>query len=206
MIDQGRRDRRTKDCHPQPSSFVARPWSLSFSIGLSSFSLCLLLIGCGSKIPVHVDAASRQTLAGYRTYAWLAPPPDPKAATRDPVLQGFDWRTQGAAANALAGKGYIRNDNAPDMLVMVRVDIDERTRRRSATTSTISDAGGQEPLFNAFALGYEEATITIEAYDAASRTLLWRGRTAVAMDAPHRDRRAVDSVSELLKTFPTQQG
>lgn len=186
------------------SSFSIRLSSLSLC--LSSFSLCLVLLGCGSKIPVHVDAASRQTLAGYRTYAWMAPAPDPKAASRDPVLQGFDWRTQGAAANALAGKGYIRNDNAPDMLVMVRVDVDERYTETIGDFFHYRDAGGQEPLFNAFALGYEEATITIEAYDAASRVLLWRGRTAVAMDAPHRDRRAVDSVSDLLKTFPTQQG
>ena len=172
---------------------------------LSFFSFCLLIAGC-AKIPVHVDAASRQTLAGYRTYAWMAPPPDQKSAARDPVLQGFDWRTQGAAANALAGKGYIRNDNAPDMLVMVRVDVDDRYTETIGDYFHYRDAGGQEPLFNAFALGYEEATITIEAYDAASRLLLWRGRTAVAMDAPHRDQRAVDSVSDLLKTFPTQQG
>jgi hypothetical protein len=173
---------------------------------LSSLSLCLLLLGCTPKIPVHVDESSRQTLAGYRTYAWMAPPPDMKSAARDPVLQTFDWRTQGAAANALAGKGYIRNDNAPDMLVMVRVDVDERYSETIGDYFRYRDAGGQKPLFNAFSLGYEEATITVEAYDAASRILLWRGRTAVAMDAPHRDQRAVDSVSDLLKTFPTQQG
>ena len=68
------------------------------------------------------------------------------------------------------------------------------------------DAGGTQPLFNAFSLGYEEATITVEAYDAATRVLLWRGRTAVAMDAPQRDTRAVHSIDELLKSFPRQQG
>ncbi|HSQ01227.1 MAG TPA: DUF4136 domain-containing protein [Candidatus Dormibacteraeota bacterium] len=196
-MDTGRRDkgrRRGRD--------VLRPSSLC----LPSVAFALLLAGCAAKIPVHVDAASRTTLAGYRTYAWTAPPPDPKAPSRDPALQVFDWHLQTTAENALAGKGYIRNDNAPDMLVVLRTDVDEKYSETIGDYFHYRDAGGTQPLFNAYSLGYEEATITIEAYDAASRVLIWRGRTAVAMDAPHRDRRAVDSVSELLKTFPIQQG
>ena len=173
---------------------------------LSSLCLSSFLLACSPKIPVHVDAASRTTLAGYRTYAWIATPPDPKAASPDPALQVFDWRVQQEAEATLAGKGYIRNDGAPDLLMMLRTDVDERYSETIGDYFYYRDAGGQQPLFAAFSLGYEEATITVDAYDAASRVLLWRGHTAVAMDAPHRDRRAVDSVAELLKTFPRQQG
>lgn len=165
-----------------------------------------MLAACSPKIPVHVDASSRRTLVGYRTYAWMAPPPDPQAAAREPQMQVFDWQLQAAAQDQLAGKGYVRNDGAPDMLVLLRTEVGEKYSETLGDYFSYRDAGGQQPLFNAFSLGYEEATITIAAYDAASRVLLWRGRTAVAMDAPHRDRRAVDSVIELLKTFPTQQG
>lgn len=182
---------------------VLSPRRLS-SLGLSS--VCLFLAACSSKIPVHVDAASRATLAGYRTYAWTVAPPDPRAAARDPALNVFDWRVQAAAENALAGKGYVRNDNAPDLLMRLITDVDEKHSETIGEYFHYRDAGGEQPLFSAFSLGYEEATITVEAYDAASRVLLWRGRTAVAMDAPHRDRRAVDSVGALLKTFPGQAG
>jgi uncharacterized protein DUF4136 len=192
----------------RPSSL--RPSSLRLSSPLLSSlclsSLCLLSLSCSAKIPVHVDAASRTTLAGYRTYAWTAPPPDPKSSSHNPALQVFDWHLQTTAESSLAGKGYIRSDNAPDMLVVLRTDVDDKHADTIGDYMRYQDAGGTQPLFNAFSLGYEEATITIEAYDTASRVLLWRGRTEVAMDAPHRDRRAVDSVRELLKTFPTQQG
>jgi hypothetical protein len=165
-----------------------------------------MLLGCGPKIPVHVDASSRTTLAGYRTYAWLAPQPDAKAPARDPELQAFDGGLRSEVENALAGKGYLRVPSAPDLLVTLRSDVDEKYSDTIGEYFYYRDAGGTQPLFNAFSLGYEMATITVEAYDASTRVLLWRGRTAVAMDAPHRDRRAVDSVRELLKTFPTQQG
>lgn len=174
----------------------------------SSFILCLLSLlaaACSPKIPVHVDASSRPSLAGYRTYMWVAPPPDPKSADRDPQLQVFDWRLLTTAQNALAGKGYVRNENAPDMLMMLRTDVAEKFSDTLGDYFYYRDAGGEKPLFNAFSLGYEQATITVEAYDAATRTLLWRGRTAVAMDAQHRDRRAVDSIGELMKAFPGQR-
>jgi hypothetical protein len=191
-----KRDKRTKDHSWRPTT-----------VRVSSFCLAsLLLLACAPKIPVHVDGSSRPSLAGYRTYAWTAAPPDPKAADHEPEMQVFDWQVQTTAQNALAGKGFIRSDRAPDMLVVLRTDVGEKYSETIGDYFYYRDAGGQKPLFNAFSLGYEEATITFEAYDAASRVLLWRGRTAVAMDAPHRDRRAVDSIVELLKTFPTAQG
>jgi hypothetical protein len=205
MIDEGRRDEGRQGGGRDVGQRTSRLSSSRVS-SLCLASLCLLLAACSSKIPVHVDAASRTTLAGYRTYAWMAAPLDPKAASRDPALQVFDWRVQATAENALAGKGYLRNDNAPDMLMLLRTDVDEKYSETIGEYFHYRDAGGEQPLFSAFSLGYEEATITVEAYDAPSRVLLWRGRTAVAMDAPHRDRRAVDSVGELLKTFPRQQG
>lgn len=194
MDERGRAGRQGRMLSPRRLS----------SLGLSS--ACLLLAACAAKIPVHVDAASRSTLAGYRTYAWTAAPPDPRAAARDPALNVFDWRVQAAAENALAGRGWVRNDNAPDLLMRLITDVDEKHSETIGEYFQYRDAGGEQPLFSAFSLGYEEATITVEAYDAASRVLLWRGRTAVAMDAPHRDRRAVDSVGELLRTFPRQAG
>jgi hypothetical protein len=168
--------------------------------------LLVVLAACAPKIPVHVDASARTTLAGYRTYAWLPAPPDPKAGARDTAVEVFDWRVHTTTESALAAKGYLRTDAAPDLLVLVRATVDEQYSETLGEYFHYRDAGGTQPLFNAFSLGYEEATIRIEAYDAASRVLLWRGRTAVAMDAPHRDGRAVESVNALLKSFPKQQG
>lgn len=168
--------------------------------------LLAVLAGCAPTIPVHVDASSRSTLAGYRTYAWLVASPDGKADDREPGVEVFAWRARTAVANALAAKGYLRTDADPDLLVLLRTTVDERHSDTIGDFFRYRDAGGTQPLFNAFSLGYEEATIFVEALDAASRVSLWRGRTYVAMDAPHRDQRVIDSVDALLSTFPRQQG
>ena len=168
--------------------------------------LLVVLAACAPKIPVHVDAASRTTLAGYRTYAWMPAPPDPRARARETAVEVFDWRVRNTTENVLAAKGYLRTDASPDMLVLLRTTVAETNSETIGEYFHYRDAGGTQPLFNAFSLGYEEATITVEAYDAATRVLLWRGRTAVAMDAPQRDTRAVHSIDELLKSFPRQQG
>lgn len=167
--------------------------------------LLLLVAGCGSTIPVHVDAASRASLPGYTTYAWMAEP-DPKTEDRDPALAGIERRAFSAAERSLAGRGYVRSDSAPQLLVVLRASVEEQYSDTLGQYFRYRDAGGQQPLFSAFALGYEEARLTIEAYGASNRLLLWRGRTAVAMDAPQREERVAASVAELLKTFPAQPG
>jgi hypothetical protein len=169
-------------------------------------ALMLLALGaCGPRYPVHVDKASRPSLAGYTTYAWLELP-DPKTIDRDPALANIDRRAFAATEQSLAARGYIRSDQAAQLFVRVRATVEEQHSDTLGKYFTYSDAGGQQPLFNAFSLGYEMATVTIEAYDASSRALLWRGRTTVAMDAPRRDDRVEASVTALLKTFPAQPG
>lgn len=165
--------------------------------------LLVVLAACAPKIPVHVDASSRTTLAGYRTYAWM--PPVETRALRDAAVEVFDWRVHTSVASILSDKGYVRTDAGPDLLVMVSTVIAETNAETIRDYFRYRDAGGTQPLFSAYSLGYEEATITVEAYDAASRVLLWRGRTAVSMDAKHREQRAIDSVEALLKSFPPQQ-
>lgn len=167
--------------------------------------LLLALVGCGAKYPVHVDSASRASLPGYTTYAWMELP-DPRTIDRDPALAGIDRRAFAATEQSLSGRGYVRADGAPQFFVRVRATVDEQYSDSLGKYFRYRDAGGTQPLFVAFSLGYEEAHVTIEAYDAASRLLLWSGRTAVAMDAPQREDRVAASVAALLKTFPAQPG
>jgi hypothetical protein len=167
-------------------------------------ALLLLLAGCAAKIPVHVDPASRTTLAGYRVYAWMTVPPEVGEPSRETELQTFNRRVRGTAEQALAARGYIRSDSAPEMFVLLRITVDEKYTDSLSAYYHYRDAGGTQPLFNAFSLGYEEAELSVEAFDASSRALLWRGRTAVALDAPRREERASASVAKLLDSFPSQ--
>lgn len=167
--------------------------------------LLLALVGCGPKYPVHIDPASRASLPGYTTYTWMEVP-DPKTIDRDPALAEIDQRAFAATELSLAGRGYVRSDGAPQFFVRVHTTIDEQYSDSLGKFFRYSDAGGTQPLFVAFSLGYEMAHVTIDAYDATTRLPLWSGRTAVAMDATRRDERVSASVKALLKTFPAQPG
>ena len=161
-------------------------------------ALLLLLAGCSSKPPVHVDPSSLADFGGYHTFAWLAEPPEPIAGAPDSPVQLFGWRMRTAVDNGLRGRGYALDADAPDLLVAVQVKIDERYTETIGDYFRYQDIGGSQSLFSAFSLGYEEAKLIVEVFDARSRQLVWRGHTAVSMDAAHRGDRAAANVAALM--------
>ncbi len=164
--------------------------------------LPLALAGCSAKIPVQVDAASQRSLAGYRTYGWATPPAEPRAASEETRAEVFGWTARNAVDAALQAKGWIRDDRAPDVTIVLRTAVEETYTDTLGDYFRYRDAGGTQTLFAAFSLGYERADLVVEAYDRSGRLLLWRGRTMVAMDARQRTDRAAASLRALLAEFP----
>ncbi len=166
-------------------------------------ALLLLVLGaCSSKIPVHVDQSSLADFSPYRTYAWLAAPPEPQPGETETPVELFGWRMRSAVESGMRGRGYALDGEAPDLLVTVRVTIEDRYTDSFSEYWRYSKIGGSQNLFSAFSLGYEEATLVVEAFDARTRQLVWRGHTAVSMDAEQRGDRAAASVTALMQTFP----
>jgi hypothetical protein len=164
------------------------------------------LAACADKIPVHVQPSPLADFSAYRTYAWAAPLPTPSPSDPETAVDLFGWRVENAVDAALQGRGYGRDDHAPDLLVQLRAKIEERYADTIPAYQRYREAGGERPLFSAFAIGYEEATLVVELYDARSKQLVWRGATAVAMDAKQRGDRAAAGVAEMFKSFPVRQG
>lgn len=168
--------------------------------------LLLPLAACSEKIPIHVQPNPLADFSTYRTYTWVAPPPTPAPEAVETAVDVFGWRVENAVDAALQGRGYIRDDRAPDLLVGLHATLEERYADTVGGYQHYRNAGGERPFFSAFAIGYEEATVIVEVYDASSKQLLWRGSTAVAMDAKRRADRAATGVAEMFKTFPPRQG
>ncbi len=166
----------------------------------------LALAACAEKIPIHVQPNPLTDFSLYRTYAWAAPPPTPAPSSRETAVDILGWRVENAVDAALQGRGYLRDDRAPDLLVQVHARLEERYANSIGGYRRYRDAGGEQGLFSAYAIGYEEATVIVEVYDARSRQLVWRGTTAVAMDAKRRGDRAAAGVAEMFKSFPVRQG
>jgi hypothetical protein len=169
-----------------------------------SVALLLLLVlgACSSKIPVHVDQSSLADFSPYQTYAWLAAPPEPQAGEDETPVELFGWRMRSAVESGMRARGYALDGEAPDLLVTVRVMIEEQYTNSYVEYWRYTQIGGSQNLFSAFSLGYEEATLVVEVFDARTRQLVWRGHTAVSMDAEHRGDRAAASVTALMQTFP----
>jgi hypothetical protein len=168
----------------------------------AALAVLVCLAACSATPPVHVDPSSLADFGGYHTFAWLAEPPEPHAGAPESPVQLFGWRMRTAVDNGLRGRGYAVDADAPDLLVAVRVTIDERYTETIGDYFRYRDIGGSQNLFSAFSLGYEEAKLVVEVFDARSRQLVWRGHTAVSMDAAHRGDRAAANVAALMQTFP----
>jgi hypothetical protein len=169
------------------------------------FAFCLLpsaflLTGCSPKPPpVKVEQAKFANFAAYRTYAWLP-------STGGPDKDLFGERARNEIEVQLAGKGYVQTLDGPNLLVQTEVVVEERNAETLGDFARYEAAGGTQNFYAAFAIGYEEARLTVNVYDAATRQRLWRGMTPVAMDAKHRTDRAAGGVVEMFKSFPAVGG
>jgi hypothetical protein len=161
----------------------------------------VLLAACGAKLP---PATSERdpfiNFAPYRTYAWLPP-------GREPDADLFGARAHEAIGAQLRNKGYARADGVPpDLLVGTVVTVEEKFADSLPRYIHYTDAGGEKSLSEAFSLGYEEATLHVEVFDAGTQQRVWHGGTQVVLTAKHRADRAAAGVGEMFKTFPSLGG
>ncbi|MGE3498758.1 MAG: DUF4136 domain-containing protein [Candidatus Binatia bacterium] len=174
--------------------------------GARTLVVMALLAGCSEQIPIHVQPNPLASFADYHTYAWVTAPPTPAPGAPETGREVFGWRVENAVDTALKTRGYLLDERQPDLLVRTLTTIEERYADTIQGYQHYRNAGGEQPLFSAFSLGYEEATVIVELYDAQTHALLWRGSTAIAMDAKRRADRAAAGVAEMFKSFPARQG
>jgi hypothetical protein len=163
-----------------------------------------LLAACAEKPPVKVLRDPLANFAAYRTYAWVAPLPEPSPGDPDPTRGVLAWRVRTAVDAQMAANGYApAGDAPPDLLVGVRSAVDEKEADSLGDFVRYREAGGSEPFTKWFSFGgYEEVTLTVELFDAGSRHMIWRGAGVVALDAPDRGERAAAAVAEMFTRQP----
>jgi hypothetical protein len=163
-------------------------------------ALALCLAACSAKgPPVKSERDQFTNFASYRSFAWLPP-------GREPDANLFGTRGREAVNSQLLLKGYTPVDRDPDMWVGTIVQVEEKYADSLPKYQHYAQAGGEKPLFTAYAIGYEEATLHVEIYDARTQRRIWRGSTDVAMTAKHRTDLAATGVELMFKTFPAVGG
>ena len=159
--------------------------------------------GCSGTMRIESEHSPTASFFRYRTYDWM--PESPSQPRRLPRGPGDlrDGRIRAVVETQLAAKGYSRTTDAPDFLVDYRVTRKEKSTESIGDFIKYRESGGQEGLSEAYVFGYEEATLTLEIFDAATKQRVWRAAATTANANPDKQEQVVaEAVQRLLERFP----
>ncbi|MEO8602395.1 MAG: DUF4136 domain-containing protein [bacterium] len=164
------------------------------------FSLALLAACSAKKPPAASERDPFINFAPFQTYAWLPPGHEPDANL-------FGTQAREAIDAQLRDRGYAQAYGVPpDLRVGTTVTVDEKFADSMSKFFKYQDAGGEKSFSEAYALGYEEATLHVEVFDSRTQQRVWHGSTWVVLTAKQRADRAAAGVAEMFKTFPSLGG
>jgi hypothetical protein len=148
---------------------------------------------------VSYDMDRTASFARFRTYAWTVGTPIGDAIN--------DTRIAESVERTLAGKGLIRAANtAPDLLVAYHMHFGQDVRITASGTGWPGYGIGGSRFGTARANKVLVGRLAVEIRNAASGRVIWRGYTAVDIDAnassEQRERRIGKTVSRLLASLP----
>jgi hypothetical protein len=167
----------------------------------SALLVSALTVGCAGII---VKSYSEPTveLQRYRTYNWG---PSDTFSTGDPRLDNnrfFDERVRMQVERGLAGRGFEKTTDAPDLLLHYHASVNQEI-----DTSNIDrdyqycDEGNCEPYV------YDAGTLVIDIVEARSKRLIWRGWAEGSIEGvidnqDWLEKRIDDAVARILNRLP----
>ena len=169
-------------------------------IRIAGVALILAVAGC-AVTSLHVDSQRDPAadFAPYRTYDWTT---GSKPATEQARL--LDRRIRTAVEDQLAAKGYLRKSRAADFLVGYRVSIKDATLDTFADLSAYRLSGGTGNVIDVYTAGYEQGTLVLEAFDAATRRPVWSATAKGVIDPSQSQDRVTEAVTKMLDRFPSR--
>lgn len=142
---------------------------------------------------VRYDFDRTADTAGWKTWSWRSP-----VGAEQVGLQ--EARLREALVAGFGARGYQQVEpNAADF----RVEYHGAARPQVRLNDTWSPGFGRDLRVDKQLVG----TLVVEAYDATSGRLVWRGTVtdALAKDPDQADKKTAKAVAKLLKKFPAQQ-
>jgi hypothetical protein len=166
-------------------------------VATALFALLASTATLASDVSYDIDRTA--AFARFRTYAWTVGTP-----IGDPIN---DTRIAESVERTLTTKGLSRAVNtAPDLLVAYHVHFGQDLRITASGTGWPGYGFGGSRFGTARANKVLVGRLAVEIRDAASGRVVWRGYTAVDIDAnassDQRERRIGKTVSRLLASLP----
>jgi hypothetical protein len=169
------------------------------------------LWGCGTSISTNYDYDVNANFETYRTYDWI-PQPDASPGSAQAAQQRndlLDKRIRNAVDNVFKDKGLSNDKNAPDMLVVYHVGVQDKVQV-TVWGYRYSDSywgyGGREiDVYN-----YQEGTLIVDLVDAQTKQLIWRGAGSTAIDDSNRSPEKSDQtinkvVGKVFSQYPPKR-
>jgi hypothetical protein len=164
-----------------------------------------LVTGC-SSVNVKHDYGTDTNFAALKTYAWMAAPTNATGSVQAALQRNslLDKRIKESADRQLAGKGYTKEANNPDFLVLYHVGAEDKIN--------VTDWGYGYGRYGArFGRGvevyqYKEGTLILDIVEAKSKQLVWRGFAAGTLDPnasmATRQKRLDEVMTKIFAEFP----
>lgn len=164
------------------------------------------LSGCGTSISTNYDYDVNAEFESYRTYDWMPAPEAPAGSAKAAVERNdlLDKRIRNAVDNALKQKGLAIDTNAPDMMIVYYVGIQDKVQVTDwgyRYSDYYWGYGGREiDVYN-----YQEGTLIIDFVDAQTKNLVWRGAGSTAIDdAGHNPEKSTEKINKVVGKILSQ--
>ena len=172
---------------------------------LSLVLLAVLLGGCAGRMAIQAEQDPTVTFDAYRTYEWA---PRLRAIQDVRVTPALRRQIRDDVDRHLTDRGYLRVDNDADFSINFQVTIQGETIVQTLDGYVGSifteDLARPGPTLRR----YEEGTLIIDALDAESERLIWRGSATAEVrqrvSVEDRSERVAEAVQKVLERFPSR--
>ena len=165
-------------------------------------TLCLLVAGCATGIPVEMDYDPGQDFSDFQRYAW-------HDQVRAPN-QLVETRIRGAIDDSLAARGYVKVElsDAPDFRVSFTA-VAEQALDFSSTSASMGyrrRGWGVGVGTSTRVREYTRGSLVVDVIDSSGENLLWRGGSARKLlqerTPEEKDQDVREIVTAILQEFP----
>lgn len=180
---------------------------------LAAAAIALSFAGCSSGPSIRVDSDPSVNITTFRTFGFF----DPLATDQAGYSTLLTSRLKEATRRELEARGYSYEESNPDLRINFNVNVTEKTEVRTSPSAGVGYGyyGYRSGMYGAWSgypydvqtTNYRQGTLSIDAVDAARKSLVWQGvaEGRISKDAMKNPAPRIDSaMAQIFADFPSR--
>lgn len=167
---------------------------------LAAAAACFLFTGC-SQYDINYDYDVESDFATYRTYSWIPIAINQGSTNATTAAQSntlLDSRIRSAVNTNLAAKGFTKNDENPDILVVYHTGMQNKVEVTDYGYTYAGSywgwAGNDVDVYN-----YTEGTLLVDLVDAKTKKLAWRGSASGVVEPGNSPEKITENINNVVE-------